>query len=41
MRGNLAQREPERLARWQDQDLYGKITDAHRQARVRADGLAD
>ncbi len=23
------------------QDLYGKITDAHRQARVRADGLVD
>jgi len=30
MRGNLAQREPEMLKRWQDMDLYGKI----RQARA-------
>ena len=25
MRGNLANREPERLQKWQDNDLYGKI----------------
>ncbi len=34
MRGNLAQREPERLARWQEEDLYGKIR-AARDGRVR------
>jgi len=28
MRGNLANREPERLQKWQDQDLYQKIRDA-------------
>ncbi len=28
MRGNLAQREPEMLKRWQDLDLYQKIRDA-------------
>lgn len=28
MRGNLANREPERLQKWQDQDLYRKIRDA-------------
>ena len=28
MRGNLANREPERLQRWQEQDLYQKIRDA-------------
>ena len=28
MRGNLAQREPERLQKWQDADLYRKIRDA-------------
>ena len=30
MRGNLAKREPERLQRWQDQDLYGRLRDARR-----------
>ncbi len=34
MRGNLAQREPERLARWQEADLYGKIR-AARAGRTR------
>jgi len=28
MRGNLANREPERLQKWQDEDLYQKIRDA-------------
>jgi isoleucyl-tRNA synthetase len=28
MRGNLAQREPEMLKKWQQQDLYGKIREA-------------
>ena len=28
MRGNLANREPERLKKWQEQDLYQKIRDA-------------
>jgi len=28
MRGNLAQREPEMLKRWQDMDLYGRIRKA-------------
>ncbi len=28
MRGNLANREPERLQKWQEQDLYQKIRDA-------------
>jgi isoleucyl-tRNA synthetase len=28
MRGNLAQREPERLQKWRDRDLYQKIRDA-------------
>jgi len=28
MRGNLAEREPERLQKWQDSNLYGKIRDA-------------
>ncbi|MEM7563270.1 MAG: isoleucine--tRNA ligase [Pseudomonadota bacterium] len=28
MRGNLANREPERLQKWQDQDLYQKIREA-------------
>jgi isoleucyl-tRNA synthetase len=28
MRGNLAQREPEMLKKWQQQDLYGKIRQA-------------
>ncbi|MDH3760905.1 MAG: isoleucine--tRNA ligase [Gammaproteobacteria bacterium] len=28
MRGNLANREPERLQKWNDQDLYQKIRDA-------------
>ncbi len=30
MRGNLANREPERLQKWQDQDLYQKIRDARK-----------
>jgi len=30
MRGNLANREPERLQKWQDQDLYGKIRAARK-----------
>ena len=34
MRGNLANREPERLQKWQQQDLYQKIRDA-RQGRTR------
>jgi len=34
MRGNLANREPERLQKWQDQNLYGKIR-AAREGRKR------
>ena len=34
MRGNLAQREPERLQKWQDENLYQKIRDA-REGRTR------
>ena len=34
MRGNLAEREPERLRRWQELDLYGRLRDA-RQGRDR------
>ncbi|MCY4611558.1 MAG: isoleucine--tRNA ligase [Gammaproteobacteria bacterium] len=34
MRGNLAKREPERLRRWQELDLYGRLRDA-RQGRDR------
>ena len=30
MRGNLAKREPERLRRWQELDLYGRLRDARR-----------
>ena len=30
MRGNLAKREPERLQRWQELDLYGRLRDARR-----------
>ncbi len=40
MRANLAQREPERLARWQEEDLYGRIRAARtgRQKFILHDG---
>ena len=40
MRGNLAQREPERLQKWRDADLYGQIREARagRQRWVLHDG---
>ncbi len=33
MRGNLANREPERLKKWQEQDIYGQIRQARQGAK--------
>ncbi|MEX0606499.1 MAG: class I tRNA ligase family protein, partial [Halofilum sp. (in: g-proteobacteria)] len=40
MRANLAKREPERLARWQEEDVYGRIRAARegRQKFILHDG---
>lgn len=36
MRGNLANREPEMLKRWYDEDLYGEIRKAKKKVRNRS-----